>query len=83
MCDGGWGVFNIGTGVGTSVSQLADILLDVVGKKNLKIVRCEARKGDMRHSFADTSKAKEKLGYHPKVSLKKGLKKLLVNAKFL
>lgn len=71
------GVFNIGTGVGTSVNKLADMLLDVVGKKNAAIVRCEARKGDIRHSVADISKARERLGYSPKTQLKDGLRKLL------
>lgn len=70
-------VFNIGTGVGTSVNKLADMLLDVVGKKNAAIVRCEARKGDIRHSVADISKARERLGYSPKTQLKDGLRKLL------
>lgn len=70
-------VFNIGTGVATSINQLANTLLEIADKKNLKIVHREARGGDIRHSVADISKAKEKLEYNPRVSLKSGLKSLL------
>jgi len=70
-------VFNIGTGVATSIKQLAQTLLELTNRKDLEILHCEAREGDVRHSVADISKAKEKLGYRPKVALKEGLKKLL------
>lgn len=70
-------VFNIGTGVATSINQLANTLLEITDKKNLRIVHCKARKGDIRHSVADISKAREKLDYNPKVPLKDGLRKLL------
>jgi UDP-glucose 4-epimerase len=68
-------VFNIGTGVATSINQLANALLEIA-EKNLKIVHSEARKGDIRHSVADITKAREKLGYNPEVPLKEGLRKL-------
>jgi UDP-N-acetylglucosamine 4-epimerase len=35
------------------------------------------RKGDVKHSLADISKASELLGYEPKVSVEDGLKKTL------
>ncbi len=71
-------VFNIGTGVATSINQLAETLLDIADKRDLKILHYRAREGDIRHSVADISKAKEKMGYSPKVTLREGLKKLLV-----
>ncbi len=71
-------VFNIGTGVATSIKQLAHTLLELTNRKDLEILYCEAREGDVRHSVADISKAKEKLGYSPKIALKEGLKKLLL-----
>jgi len=70
-------IFNIGTGVATSVNRLASILLKFANKEHLKIQYCEAREGDVRHSVADISKAKEKLGYDPKISLENGLRRLL------
>ena len=70
-------VFNVGTGVATSINQLANALLEAMGKTYLKIIHSEAREGDIRHSVADISKAREKLGYSSKVSLKEGLRELL------
>jgi UDP-glucose 4-epimerase len=70
-------VFNIGTGVATSINQLANALLEVANKTHLKILYSEAREGDIKHSVADISRAKNKLGYNPEVSLKEGLGELL------
>jgi UDP-glucose 4-epimerase len=70
-------VFNIGTGVATSINQLANMLLEIANKRDLKIVHGEAREGDVRHSVADISKASKKLGFTPKITLKNGLKRLL------
>lgn len=70
-------VFNIGTGVATSINRLAEAILEVAGKRRVEIVHYEAREGDIRHSVADISKAREKLGYNPKFSLENGLRKLL------
>jgi len=69
--------FNIGTGVATTINQLAKTLLEITNKTNLKVIHAEPGKGDIRHSMADISKAKEKLGYIPSVSLRNGLKELL------
>ena len=73
-------IFNIGSGVATSVNQLANMLLEFAGKRSLETVHSEPRKGDIRHSVADISKAKGKLGFVPKVSLKDGLKRILRQA---
>jgi len=70
-------IFNIGTGFATSINQLASALLEATNKTSVKIMHSEAREGDIKHSVADISKAKKKLGYTPKVSLKDGLQKLL------
>jgi len=72
--------FNIGTGVTTTVNQLARILLEITDKTHLEITRSKPRKGDIKHSVADISKARKKLGYSPKISLKDGLKRLLRQA---
>lgn len=70
-------MLNIGSGVATSINQLARVLLTIANKKDLKIVYSENRAGDIKHSVADISKAREKLGYIPKTSLINGLKELL------
>jgi len=72
--------FNIGTGVAVSINQLADMLLEVTNKTDLKVTHSRPKKGEIKHSVADISKAKMKLHYYPKVSLKNGLKDLTRNS---
>jgi nucleoside-diphosphate-sugar epimerase len=43
----------------------------------LQVLHDEPRLGEIRHSYADISKAENLLGYKPKVSLKDGLRALL------
>jgi UDP-glucose 4-epimerase len=69
--------FNIGSGVATTISQLANLLLGITNKTHLKLVHSEPRKGDIKHSFADISRARKRLQFNPKVSLKDGLETLI------
>ncbi|PLV56641.1 SDR family oxidoreductase [Thermotoga sp. SG1] len=66
-------VFNIGTGRGTTVNELFNMLKEITGY-NREPVYKPPRKGDVRKSILDWTKAKEKLGWEPKVSLEEGLK---------
>jgi UDP-glucose 4-epimerase len=68
--------FNIGTGIATTMNHLANMLLDVTDKTHLKVMYSKPIKGDIKHSYADISKAKTKLHYYPRISLKEGLKDL-------
>jgi UDP-glucose 4-epimerase len=68
--------FNIGTGIATTITQLVNTLLEITKENHAKIEHSIARKGDIKHSVADISKAKKKLHYSPKISLKKGLEEL-------
>jgi len=70
-------VFNIATGVATTINQLAKLLQEVMGKTELKVVHMNPRPGDIRHNYADISKARKILGYEPKISLKDGLTQLV------
>jgi len=70
-------VFNIANGVATTINQLAKLLQEVTGKTELKVVRANPRPGDIRHNYADISKARKILGYEPKISLKDGLTQLV------
>lgn len=69
--------FNIGTGTKTSINELARILIECVGKPQVKVVHADERKGDIRESYADVSKAKRKLGFKPKFSITEGLKEFI------
>jgi len=70
-------VFNIAAGVATTVNELASMLLEIMDKTYLKPVYTSPRPGDIRHSYADVTKAKKVLGYHPTFSLKEGLSQLV------
>ncbi len=69
-------VYNIACGEQTSLNELFDGLRKEAGS-NLKPIHGPERKGDVKHSLADISKAKELLGYNPKISVQEGLKKTL------
>jgi len=70
-------VFNIATGIVTTVNQVANMLQEIIGKTRLKPVYTDPRMGDIRHSYADISKARRVLGYDPTVSLRDGLAELV------
>lgn len=63
--------FNVGTGIGTSVNRLTDILVKESGSE-VEIRHAEARPGELRHSSLDCSKIR-RLGWDPKVGLEPGL----------
>lgn len=70
-------VFNIGSGSHYSVLDIANMIGEVLQKPHLKPnVSGQYRVGDIRHCFADISKATRLLGYHPQVSLGQGLTEL-------
>jgi UDP-glucose 4-epimerase len=69
-------VFNIGSGKPVSVNELAKTVSELAGL-NPEIVYDKPRVGDIKHSYADISKAEKLLGYKPKVALKDGLRVLL------
>lgn len=68
--------FNLGTGKPTTIQDLAQMVVELTGSKS-KIKNVKERAGDIKHSHADISKAKELLGFEPKVSLKEGLAELI------
>jgi len=69
--------FNIGTGTNVSVNQVAEVLKEIIDRKDLKNIHADPRPTDIRHGYADINKSKRILGFHPKVPLKEGLIKLV------
>ncbi len=67
-------VYNIAYGHETSLMQLFEYLKRI-SKSNVEPVYTTERPGDVKHSLADISKAKNLLGYNPKISVEEGLKK--------
>jgi UDP-glucose 4-epimerase len=71
------GVFNVGYGREVSIGALAKTVLVLSGRE-CGIVYESSRVGDIVHSVADTSKAREAFAYVPKVPLEEGLQDLLL-----
>jgi UDP-glucose 4-epimerase len=56
-----------------TVNEVVDLIGRVSGKA-LAIHRAADQKGDMRHTYADTSQAQRDLGFNPTVTLEEGLR---------
>jgi len=67
-------IFNIGAGSPINLNDLAKLMMRITGKENLEIEYDDPRPGDIIHSFADISKAKDLLGFSPKYDQEEGLK---------
>ena len=67
-------VFNVGTGVATDVITVAKELSNNYGIQVPITISGNYRLGDIRHNYADITKARQLLGFEPKVSFKEGLK---------
>jgi UDP-glucose 4-epimerase len=65
-------VYNIGGGSRVTLNHVLELIGRVTGKK-VAIQREPDQKGDMRHTYADTSAARRDLGFNPKVTLADGL----------
>jgi nucleoside-diphosphate-sugar epimerase len=71
------GTFNIGSGVPTSVNQLAQLLMQMLGVEGVEPLYRGAMRGDLRHSYADVSMARKALEYEPRIFLKEGLARFI------
>ncbi|BBL69159.1 NAD-dependent epimerase/dehydratase family protein [Methanoculleus chikugoensis] len=68
------GTFNIASGRPCTFRTVADLLATITGRQDLSPeIMGISRIGDIRHCFADIGRAREVLGYEPKVTLEVGL----------
>jgi UDP-glucose 4-epimerase len=65
-------VYNIGGGSRVSMNQVLAMIERVAGRQ-LMVNRDDAQKGDMRHTYADTTLARQDLAFAPRVGLEEGL----------
>ena len=70
-------VINVATGERITLNQLLAELKDLIGKPQVVVDYREPRVGDVRHSLADTTRARELLGYEPTVGLREGLRRTI------
>lgn len=71
-------VFNIGSGEAYTIREIAKKMGETMGKSHLTPnVTGKYRAGDIRHCYADISKAESVLGYSPEISLQDGIEELI------
>src|SRR5687768_10847956 len=70
-------IINVANGERITLNELLAELKDLTGKQNVTAEYREPRVGDVRHSLADNSMARELLGYKSKVDLREGLKRTI------
>jgi dTDP-L-rhamnose 4-epimerase len=69
-------VINIGSGKPISIRQVAELLARSLGKQVKPLITQKYRAGDIRHCYADLSKARTLLGYEPLVTHEEGFREL-------
>lgn len=70
-------VINVANGVSITVNELLTVLKDLTGKHDVVPKYEDEQLGDVRHSLADITLAKELLGYESKVDLREGLRRTI------
>ncbi len=68
----GFEIFNLGESQTVTLSQLIELLEKSLGKKAI-LDRQPSQPGDVPITFADISKARAKLDYHPRVKIAEGI----------
>ena len=70
-------VFNVGSGVGTTVKEVAESLKKHYNSDINILVSRKFRLGDIRHNIADLEKAKSILGFYPNYNFTEGILKFV------
>jgi len=71
-CHKGFEIYNLGESQTTSLKELIRLIEKALSKK-ANIETLETQPGDVSVTYADITKAKQMLKYHPKVKMKKGI----------
>ncbi|MGD9099883.1 MAG: GDP-mannose 4,6-dehydratase [Anaerolineae bacterium] len=67
---------NLGYGSEITINELACKAAEVVGRRGAEVIHDDARPGDTLRLYADTTKARQLLGFKPEVTLHEGLSRL-------
>ena len=70
---------NVGTGTPTSIYEVAETLVELYGKEDEldPEIADDFRQGDIRHCYADTTRAEELLGFEADVEFREGMRRLV------
>jgi len=69
-------VINIGSGQPVSILRVAEMIAGSLNSSITPVVTRKYRAGDIRHCYADLTKARALLGYEPKVTHEEGFSEL-------
>jgi dTDP-L-rhamnose 4-epimerase len=69
-------VINVGCGKPISIRRVAELLSKSLGVESEPTITNKFRAGDIRHCYADISKARKLLGYEPQVTHEEGFREL-------
>lgn len=70
--------FQIASGMETTILEMVDNLINIMkdyGIEDIKVIKREPRIGDVKRNYSDTTKAKKRLNWEPKVNQIEGLSK--------
>jgi UDP-glucose 4-epimerase len=73
---GAVGVFNIGSGESITINNLAEMIIENNNKTGIIEYKPE-RQGDVRHSLADITLAKERINFIPAIGIRRGLEEYI------
>ena len=65
-------VYNVGGGSRVTLNHVVDLLEELVDRE-ARVKRQEKQAGDVRHTWADTSRIRDAIGFVPQVQLREGL----------
>lgn len=75
--DGAKTIFNIGSGVGTSLNELLDVLEHTLGHKIIRHFKSN-RSFDVPVSILDNSLARQELEWEPQINLEEGIRNIII-----
>ena len=76
---GGYGVYNIGSGISLSVQEVIDIVQNVAGTKKKIVCENIIRTNELMDVIADISKAERVLRWQPEHSFRAGIEKIVTS----
>lgn len=68
---------NIAYGRGVSIKEIARLIIDITGRKGLKISYKAKRPGDVKKHHANVSKAGRMFGFKPRIDIKTGIERYI------
>jgi UDP-glucuronate 4-epimerase len=72
----GFEIYNLGESQTTSLRELIRLIEEALGKK-ANVEMLESQPGDVSTTYADITKAKERLGYQPRVKMEEGIRRFV------